>query len=147
MAGEPRVKLGTQKTLEANGASIASGAVVQANDANYVISTDGGNYPDAEFVLTAAFSVAPTEGSGLSLLARPLNVDGTSDTEVPEVGRPTYYVDTFVVNNVTTSQTMWVFARDVPRDAEYYLYNNGTGQTVSAGWVLKVTPRSYEPTP
>lgn len=147
MANEAIIKVGTPKTLEANGASIANNALDQANDASYAVVADGASYPHAEFVLTCAFTTAPTEGTTIILLARPLNVDGTADTEVPETTRGTYFVGAFVVNNVgsSTSQTMVLYARDVPREADYYIYNNGTGQSINAGWVLKVTPRSVGP--
>jgi hypothetical protein len=145
MANEARIFLGTQKTLEASGASVANNTIAQANDATYSVVTDGGNYPDAEFVLVATFATAPTEGTVIGLYARPLNVDGTLDTETPETTRPTYYVGAFVVNNVTTNQVMMLRAEDLPIEAEYYLHNNGTGQTISAGWTLKVTPRTIGP--
>lgn len=147
MANEAIIKVGTPKTLEANGASIANNALAQADDYSYGVVADGGNYPHAEFALTCAFTTAPTEGTTIVLLARPLNVDGTLDTEAPETTRGTYYVGVFVVNNVgsSTNQTMVLYARDVPREADYYLYNNGTGQSINAGWVLKVTPRSIGP--
>jgi len=145
MSGEAIVLFGTQKTLEANGASIANNALAQADDANYDIAADGAYFPDAEFVLTATFGTAPTEGTVLALYARPLDVDGAADTEVPEAARPSVFVGSFVVNNVTTPQTMTLRAYDVSTKADYYLHNNGTGQTVSAGWVLKVTPRTVGP--
>ena len=145
MSNEAIVKLGTQKTLEASGASIANNAVVQASTATYSVSADGGSYPDAEFVLTVTFATAPTEGTPLALYARPLDVDGALDTEVPEALRPTQYVGVFVVDNVTSAQTMVLRAYDLPMLASYYVHNNGTGQAVSAGWVLKVTPRTIAP--
>lgn len=145
MSNEAIVVLGTQKTLEANGASIASNTLAQADDASYSIVSDGAYYPDADFVLTATFGTAPTEGTTLALYARPLDVDGTADTEVPETTRPTVFIGTFVVNNVTTAQTMLLRAFYVPTKADYYIHNNGTGQTVSAGWVLKVQPRTEGP--
>lgn len=145
MANEAIIKTGTQKTLEANGASIANNSLDQANDASYAVVADGGGYPHGEFALTCAFTTAPTEGTTIALYARPLNVDGTADTEVPETTRGTYLVGVFVVNNVTTSQTMVLYARDLPREADYYIFNNGTGQSINAGWVLKVTPRSIGP--
>ena len=145
MSNEAIVVLGTQKTLEANGASISNNALAQADDASYSIATDGAYYPDADFVLTFTYGTAPTEGSVLALYARPLDVDGTADTEVPETTRPTVYIGSFVVNNVTTTQTAWLRAYDVPTKADYYIHNNGTGQTVSVGWVLKVNPRTEGP--
>lgn len=145
MSGEVVVTLGTPKTLEANGASIANNTVVQADDAKYAIATDGANFPDAKFVLSATYSVAPTEGTTLALYARPLDIDGTNDAEVPETTRPTVFVGTFVVNNVTTAQYIELLAQDVPWNAAYYIHNNSTGQTVSAGWTLKVTPYTVAP--
>lgn len=143
MANEIIRSFGTQKTLEANGGTIANNAITQANDASYSTSADGANYPDAEFVASFSFSVAPTEGTVLALIARTLNIDGTNDAEVPEAARADRYVGQFVVNNVTTTQYAACFARNVPREADYYLLNSGTGQTVSAGWTLKVTPMTF----
>lgn len=145
MAGEAIVKWGTQKTLEANGSSIGNGSVVQANDASYGVVADGAYYPDAEFVLSATFATGPTEGTVLALYARPLNIDGTADAEVPEAALPVWFVGSFVVNNVTSLQYMYLLAQDVPAEADYYIHNNNTGQTVSAGWTLKVKPRTIGP--
>ena len=140
MSGETIIKLGTPKTLEANGASIANNTLAQADDASYDLVADGAYYPDADFVLTGTFGTAPTEGTVLALYARPLDVDGTADTEVPETTRPTVFIGSFVVNNVTTAQTMTLRAYELPTKADYYVHNNGAGQTLSAGWTLKVTP-------
>ena len=140
MSGETILVLGTPKTLEANGASIANNTLAQADDANYSVASDGAYYPDAKFVLSATFGTAPTEGTTLALYARPLDIDGTNDAEVPETTRPTVFIGTFVVNNVTTAQYIELIAQYVPWNAAYYLHNNGTGQTVNAGWTLKVTP-------
>ena len=145
MSGETILKLGTPKTLEANGESIANNTLAQADNAGYSVSTDGAYYPDAKFVLAATFGTAPTEGTTLALYARPLDIDGTNDAEVPEMDRPTVFIGTFVVNNVTTAQYIELLAQDVPWNAVYYLHNNGTGQTVSAGWALKVTPFTVAP--
>lgn len=145
MAGEMIVVLGTQKTLEANGASIANNALAQADDASYGIVADGSSYPHARFVLSATFATAPTENTVLALYARPLNIDGTADGDAPETTRPVRFIGSFVVNNVTTAQYLEVDARSVPWEADYYLHNNATSQTLSAGWTLKVTPYSFKP--
>ena len=96
-------------------------------------------------MLTGTFSVAPTENSTLALYARPLNIDGTADADAPETTRPTRFIGAFVVNNVTTSQSLVCDAQDVPWEADYYIHNNGTGQTLSAGWRLLVTPCTMGP--
>ena len=145
MSGETIVKFGTVKTLEANGASTANNALAQADDASYSVASDGAYYPDAKFVISVTFGTAPTEGTTLALYARPLDIDGTNDAEVPETTKPTVFIGTFVVNNVTTAQYIELLAQDVPWSASYYIHNNGTGQTVSAGWTLKVTPCTVAP--
>lgn len=149
MANETKYFVGTPKTLEANGAAIANNDVGQANDFTYSTATDGGGYPDAEFVLGFTFSVAPIENSVLALYARPINIDGTADSEAPESGATAYkgshYIGNFYVNNVTTLQTALCVGYRVPREAEYYIFNSATGQSVSAGWTLKVTPRTLGP--
>lgn len=145
MSGETIVAIGTPKTLEASGASIANNALAQADDASYSVTSDGGYFPDAKFVISATFAMAPTEGTTLALYARPLNIDGTNDAEAPETTRPTVFIGAFVVNNVTTAQYIELLAQDVPWNADYYLHNNGTGQTLSAGWTLKVTPFTVTP--
>lgn len=145
MSNEAIVKLGTQKTLEASGASIANNALAQADDASYGIVADGASYPDARFVLTGTFSVAPTENATLALYARPLNIDSTADADAPETTRPTQYIGVFVVNNVTSAQSLVCDAQNVPWEADYYIHNNGTGQTLGAGLKLLVTPYTIGP--
>lgn len=137
---------GTTVTLEASGSSITNNSVVQADDANYDTVTDGEGAPDGEFTASFAFSVAPTEGTVLAVYARPLDVISTNDTEVPELARPTRYIGRFVVNNVTTTQYGTPFiGRNLPKLAAYYLVNVATGQTVSSGWTLYVTPYTLTP--
>lgn len=147
-AGDPILAVGTTKTLEASGASITNGSVVQADDANYSLSSDAANWPDAEFVLVCAFaSSSSIEGKQVNLYARPLDVQSTNDTEVPEAGRPTHRVGSFTVNGVTSTQYIVLdslYASDLPRSAAYYLHNE-TGQTISSGWALYVTPRNIIP--
>lgn len=142
MSGETIVKPGTPKTLEASGAAIANNTLAPADDATYDIFVDGAGYHDAKFVISATFATAPTEGTTLALYAQPLDIDGANSADVPEITRPQVFVGVFVVNNVTTAQYIELLAENVPWKASYYLHNNGTGQSVSAGWTLKVTPVS-----
>lgn len=134
----------TAVTLEANGAAIVNNAIGQANDASYSIFTNGGGYPDGRFVISWAQATAPTEGTVISLIARPINISSTNDAEAPETTRYKW-IGNFVVNNVTTTQYDELYAQDLPWEAEYYLHNNGTGQTISAGWTLTVEPWTRAP--
>lgn len=136
---------GTPVTLEANGGSITNNSVVQADDDNYDTASDGEGAPDAEFVLGFTFGTTPNEGTVLALYARPLDILSTNDAEAPEAARPTRIIGVFVVNNVTSAQYAICRGRDLPKLASYYVHNAGTGQTVSSGWTLNVTPIAKTP--
>ena len=145
MANEAIVKLGTPKTLEASGASNANNTMVAADDATYSVSADGSNYPDADFVLAVAFGTAPTVNTTIDLYAQELDIDGTNDAIAPTTTYKRRYIGSFVVAAQTAMQYLKVRGYDVPLVASYYLHNNATGQTMSAGWTLKVTPRTIGP--
>jgi hypothetical protein len=147
MSGEAIVVYGAKKVLKSAGALLANNALLQADDATYDVTVDGVGYPDAIFTLSGQFATAPTEGTVISVFARPLAIDGTNDSEIPEAARPTRFIGAFVVNNVTTLQAMELLAVDLPRKASYYLMNSGTGQSLSAGWQLSVYPRTYKMAP
>jgi hypothetical protein len=147
MANETIVAWGTEKTLEANGASCASTAVAQANDASYSIASDGANFPDARFVFKGQFAtVTSIENKTIALYARPLDIDSTNDAPAPTATYTQRYIGAFVLQASATStdQYLALIAYDVPAAADYYILNN-SGQTLSAGWTLKVTPRTYKP--
>lgn len=146
MANELIRVYGTTKTLEANGASSSSiGDFVQANDASYSVSADGSNYPDAEFVLSITLASAPAAMGSVTLVARPLNVDGAGDTPTPDSSFPGTIIGAFPLDNVATLQYSTLFARDVPQEADYYLIN--TIAAFNSGWTLKVKPRTIKPAP
>lgn len=144
--GDPILAWGTWRTLEANGAAITAGSVVRADDANYDLAANA-NWPDAEFVLVVSYSVAPTQGRLLNLLARPLDIQGTNDAPVPEAARPTHMLGSFVVDNVTGLQYLPInglFVQDLPALFEAYVHND-TDQSVPAGWALYARGRNVVP--
>ena len=143
MSGEVIYAFGSTKVLEAAGVAITNNALAKADDASYDVVADGAGFPDATFVLTGAFAAAPSENLVINLYARQLLVDGVNDADVPESTRPGRFIGQFIVNNVTTTQALELVAYDLPRMAEYYLHNT-TGQSLAAGWALRVTPRTYK---
>lgn len=145
MANEAVVKLGTIKTLESAGASVANAAMSAESTSSYGVVADGAGYPDADFVLAVAFTTAPTANTTLDLYARELDIDSTNDAQAPTTTYKARYIGSFVVNAVTTAQYLKLCARDVPLVAGYYIHNNATGQALSAGWTLKATPRTMGP--
>jgi len=150
MSNENIVVWGAAKTLESAGVSIANNALAAAA-ALYSIEADGAGFPDGEFVLTVNYATSPTDMSLLSLYARPMDVDGDTDTDAPDATRPNLFLGAFQPDNRTGAQTLVLaplgFARDLPRKAEYHIHNSGTGQAVQAGWTLKVTPRTNKAAP
>lgn len=146
MANEAIYAYGTQKTLEATGASFANGTIVQANDASYAVVADGASFPDAEFVLKLQFAtITSIENKVIGLYARPLNIDGTNDSPAPTATYMEKYIGSFTLQAgvAATDQYLLLVAEDLPKEADYYLINL-SGQTVTAGWTLKVTPRTYK---
>lgn len=147
MANETIYVWGTEKTLEASGGSCSTGAIAQANDASYGVVADGASFPDARFVFRGQFgSVTSIENKTIALYARPLNIDSTNDAPAPTATYLQKYIGAFVLqaSSANTDQYLSLIAYDVPAEADYYIVNNA-GQTLSAGWTLKVTPRSYKP--
>lgn len=134
------------KSLALSGTSvaIANGAIALANASTYDVVSDGLGYPDGMFVLTGQFGAAPIEGSLLSLYAQAMSIDGSVNAQAPETTRPGIFIGSFVVNDVTGVQSIPLVAYDLPRKAQYYVHNNGTGQSLNAGWTLKVTPRTFK---
>lgn len=146
MSGELTKVRGTTKTIVSSGASVSNAAMSAASASSYGTAADGSNYPDAEFVLTLSFGSAPTVGKTIALYAQPLDIDGTADAPAPSTTYLQKHMGSFIVSEAT-SQSLILSRRDVPLLASYYIYNVDTGQAISAGWTLKVTPVSYKPAP
>jgi len=144
MSNNAVVRFGTTQTLVASGAALANNTMSAASAA-YDLRTAGGGFPDGDLVATLTFAVAPTLNSTVDVFARELDIDGTLDAQVPTTTFRQRYVGSFVVNNVATAQTLLLRANDLPTHAEYHLHNNATGQQISAGWTLRLTPRTLGP--
>ena len=117
--------------------------MTQANDASYT-TTDHNDYPDGVFVLGVTFGTAPAANSIVHLFARPLNIDGTNDATIPSATYRSLYIGSFLVAATTGAQYAYLIGRNLPKEADYYIYNEA-GQTISTGWTLKVTPLTIVP--
>lgn len=152
MANEAKFVYGTSKTLaNANGGATSNNQLSAAAGTTYS-QTDTGDYPDALFVLTTAgFGGTPTAGTTIDVYIRPLDIDGTTDQPAPATGASTdaykgRYACSFIVKASSSSGDSYAaIAYDIPRAGEASLYNNGTGQSLSANWTLKMTPRTVGP--
>lgn len=143
MAGETKIIYGTQKTISTTIGAVTNNAISAA--CGTYSATDTLGYPDADFVLVVAFGTAPTERTSIDLIVRPLNVQSTSDADAPQATYRPHLLGSFVVDNVTTSQVLFLRAYDLPKEGELYLYNNGTNQSTSANAELYMTPRTVGP--
>lgn len=134
----------SQVTLEANGAEVADNAFGDADDANLADAQHGG-FPLADFVLKATFGGAVAAMSTINLYRRDLNIDGANNAGAPSAVYPTLHVGNFLIPAGADAAAYYP-CTDVPlvKDQEFFIENK-TGQTLSAAWILKATPKTYEP--
>lgn len=149
-------KFGTQDEVSvASPGTIANNAFSAGSDVSAWTNDDDAPY--AAFLLECQFdTTAPTDGVGsIDLYARPLNVQSTNEPNAPDANFPFVHIGSFQID--------WGVANDVnfftgipfatlpafkaAQEYEFYLHNNGTGQTIGAGWNLWVSPFSYGPHP
>ncbi len=136
---------GTTKTLvNASGASISNNAI--SASAGTMDSTEQDDYLGVDLALTCAFGTNPTAGTTIDVILRPLNIDGTTDAVTPTASYLHHYVGSFRVIANTSTNTYHLRVLDLPsREYDVYLYNNATGQSISANWTLKATPVTLRP--
>lgn len=149
MANETKWTYASQVTLEASGASSANAAFTAADDTG-LASANHSNYPYADFVLkTVGFGASLSTGDKYIALYRgEQNIDGTAgDALAPATSNRACYVGSFfVAGGQASTATSYYALTDVPLVADQlYWIENQTGQTVSAGWTLKATPKAIVP--
>jgi hypothetical protein len=144
MANEVEWTYAGQVTLEDSGASAASNAFVPAND-DTLESGVHSNYPLADFVLKADFAAAVAAGGVVRLFRQDLNIDSTNDAPAPSASCEHLFVGSFVIPS-GTSATGYYPLTDVPlaKDQQFSVQNK-TSQSMSAGWDLKATPKTFNP--
>jgi len=143
---------GTQDVADDTSTStIADGAYSVAADVSTWTNDD--DAPLGQAVLECQFDTTmPTVGN-IGLFARCLNVVSTSDPEVPSDNYPHIFVGTFpipfgVANDVNFFTIIPLF--QIPgfltsQTIDWYLKNNGTGQTIGVDWNLWITPLTHGP--
>lgn len=144
---------GTQTTVTVSGGTSA------VTDGSFSVVGDvvSGNFTNADDAPEAAFvaffdwnTTGPDANSSVGLFAVLLDIDGTSDQDLPSANYHHVYLGSFPVKDILTNQF-------VPLDVtlpntkssqiyQFYIQNN-TGQTIQAGWTLKVTTKTLGPHP
>jgi len=144
MADEIKYAYASQVTLEASGPSAASDAYAAADD-DTLESGAHSNYPAADFVLTCDFAAAVAAGKTVELYRQDLNIDGTSDAPAPSASYAHEFVGAFYIPSAQSASATYPLP-NVPltQDCQFSI-KNATDQSISAGWVLKATPKTIYP--
>ena len=144
MSNEVINKYASQVTLEASGASAASAAFAAADDAA-LSSTNHLHYPLGDFALTCDFGGAVAAGVAVELYRQDLNIDGTADAPAPAAAHPHQLVGVFKIPSGASASATYPCINVVLTNECQFSVKNATAQTMSAGWVLKVTPKTVIP--
>jgi hypothetical protein len=140
------VTVGTGTSAVSDGAFSASGDVVSGG------WTNDDDAPIAEAVLTWQYASGTITG-GIHLYARRMNVNGTADEPQPSLTCRRPYVGTFVLNTAQATTTDTTYAITIPLDNLYtsqvyeFYTENTSGVTMTAGWTVKITPKTLGPKP
>lgn len=137
---------GTQGTVTSSSSAVTDGSFSVAGDITTWTNND--DAPIAAVVFEGTYSVAPDANSSVNLYARLMNVQSTNDQEAPDANYQHTYLGSFPLNDVTTAQYTSIVVTlpngKTSQEYDFYIENNG-GQTLSAGWDLYVTPKTYGP--
>lgn len=144
-----KVTTSTQITHIGSGASIGPAAFSGSADISTSLARAGnlGAYPRCEVQIKVQGTASINSTSqNLYLYRRDMNFDGASDETVPGTSNKQHYMATLLVPAGTaTSWTHYVNVDNVPlpaaADCEFYI-ESGLGVNITAGWTLKVTPKT-----
>lgn len=128
--------------------AIAAAAFSTAGDVVSGGWTNTDDAPIGEFVLKCTFSVAPTALEPVNLYVRPMNLQSSNDPPQPDATYTHSFIGVFVVDAVTTAQYLHataVLPNLITSQVYEFYIENGTGQTISAGWQMWVTPKTVGP--
>lgn len=140
-------KYGTPDDLDSTSAEITTGSFSIASD----VVTPWVNDDDAPFAaitLSCTFGTTAVEGEVVNLYGRMLNIDSANDVAIPTAAHPVGLLGSFRLETGTSAQYHQIVVKlpNGKTSAEYEFYiENGSSQTLSAGWILKVTPIAIGP--
>lgn len=145
MANEAIQVRGTQKTIATSLSGTVANNAISAVMTNGYTATDTLAKPDAEFTAKLVFGSNPTENTTVDLYVRAKNIQSTNHTEVPTATYKTRWVCSFLVKGGATTTYAMETGRDLPKEGDFYLYNNGTGQTLQTTCEIYMTPLTLGP--
>jgi hypothetical protein len=131
-------------TLEGNGAALSNDTIVEANDNAYNGATDLDTYGWLE--VTGTWTVAPSDNTPTLDIYITEAPDGTNYSSAPVTGGVDCH-DQFLISipvrKVTSAQRKVVPIPLSPQLTKFYV-DNQTGQTLPAGWTLKLFKNNPE---
>lgn len=145
-------KFGTQDQIDSTAGTVADGAFSVAADVDSTWTNDD-DAPYGSAALKCQFDTTmPTVGS-IGLYARLLNVQSTNDLNAVDANFEHEFVGSFPIDfGVANDVDFWTAIPlfEMPQAGasqaiEWYIKNEGTGQTIGASWALYVTPKSFGP--
>lgn len=145
MANEMKFTYATEVVLEGSGGSAASNAFVAANDTS-LASANHSDYPLADFALTCDFGAAVAPGTYVGLYRQDMDITAAGlDAPAPATTYKQILVGIFVLPSGQSASATYP-CPDVPvaRVCQFSI-ENVTAQNLSAGWLLKATPKTYIP--
>ena len=142
---------GTQDQVDSSSGSVANDAFSVAGDVSDWTNDD--DSPGAFFTLRAQFATMPTVGS-ISLHCAVLNIQSTNDESDVDSSNDGHFLGEFKIDFGIGNATNFYAGLHVPelppgiatsQIYRFFIKNNGTSQTVTAGWGLWVTPTTHGP--
>lgn len=145
MSDELQFVYASEVILESAGASAASNAIVAADDTS-LASANHSDYPLADFALTCDFGAAVAPGTYVSLYRQDFDITaGGADAPAPATTYLQKLIGVFALPSGQSASATYP-CPDVPlsRVCKFSIENK-TAQNLSAGWILKATPKSFKP--
>jgi hypothetical protein len=148
MANEALFKYGSEVTLSSSGAQINNAAFGSAS--NSLASASHSNYPLGDFALKsigAGTSLASSGSFTVNLYRHPLNIQSTGDEDAPSSLLKAHYLGSFVFpNSMASTATVYCHLDNVPLINEQGFYlESALGTSLTAGWSLYCTPKTFIP--
>ena len=139
---------GTQDTLGTSSAAVLTTAYSVASDLSTWTNDDDAK--SASITLLANFTVAPAANTSINLYARLLAVQSTNDNTIPAATYQHTYLGSFTLDTTSTAAQYTTIDISLPNGLtsqtyEFYV-ENGTDQSLPAGWDLYITPKAIGPT-
>ena len=145
MANEVEWVYGGEVVLEASGASAATTVIVAADDTSLAVANHFG-YPLADFALTCDFGAAVAAGKYVTLYRQDFDItDAGADAPAPSATYKHKLVGVFALPSGQSASATYPCSNVPLSSTCKFFIGNDTVQSMSAGWVLKVKPKTYIP--